>query len=646
MINKKNLIIIILLFLHYTILFAQNYSSTQSAKQQLILSQINIPEIEKTIDISVSSTPINEVLRGIGIANDINFDIESDLNTPITLNMTQVKIQDLLAHLIDQYSLDLKITGSIITIKKLNQKKTYTPKKINISYNTEHNTLSYELQQDSLHLVFKEITALSGKNLAFVPQLNTKLINGYIQNMPFEQAMENLAVSNNLNVSLSDKDYYLFEDNIDNSLNGSSTTQDTSNSSPRPIRKIGRSNFFYKILDQKSRLIEIDAQNTNIQDIIQIIANDLNLNLFNFSPLQGVADIKVKEIHFDNLIFKLLEDTSYTFYKEHNIYFFGEKKQSSQLQYEKLRLTHRSVEGLSKFIPQELSNKLQVKEDLELNAIIASGESYEIEKLHRFLNKIDVPIPVVFIEVMIADFQNGYSLKTGLTAGIGTQPAQTTGTLYPSFDMTFGAEKINKIIAGSSLLENIGPVGPNFFLQLQASEDNNKVRIHSTPNLSTLSGHKADMSIGQSTYYAKSNSNFYGTDNPVLNTNIDFEEIEAKLALEILPIVSDDNQITLNIKVERSNFTETANITIVDSQGRSVEVTPPPNKNIIEFNSMIRVGNEDVIVLGGLKDKNISNNGSGIPLISRIPIIGWLFSNKQKIKRDRKLVLFIKPTIL
>ncbi len=643
MIKKRILTIFILLI---TASLCSQEPNIEQIKHQLTLSQTNIPEIEKTIDISVNHTPLDEILRGIGVANEINFDIDSKLKTPVTIHMSKVKIHDLLVHLAEQYQLDFIINGNIITIKPYEKKEKYIPKKFFVNYNSENDLLSYELQQDSLYQVFKKITDLSGKNLVFIPELNDRLISGYIKNMPFNQAMENLAVSNHLIVSESGKDYYLFETNdlITANQPTSHINQRTLNTQ-RP-RRIGSSGFFYKILDRENRLLEIDAQNTNIQEIATVIAQDLGLNIFNFSPLQGVTDVKVDEIYYDDLIFKILENTAYTFYKENDIYFFGEKEQPSQLIHEKIRLVHRSVEGLSKFLPQELSGQLQVKEDLELNAMIASGSSNEIGQLKHFLDKIDVPIPVVFIEVMIVDFQNGYSIRTGINAGIGTKPTSTSGTLFPNYSMTFGAEKINKVIAGNSILENIGPVGPNFFLTLQASEDNNKVRIHSTPNLSTLSGHKADMSIGQSTYYAKSNSNFYGTDNPVLNTNIDFEEIEAKLGLEILPIVSENQQITLNIKVERSNFTETSNITIVDSQGRSVEVTPPPNKNIIEFNSMIRVANEDVIVLGGLKDKNNSNSGSGVPFISRIPILGWFFSNKQKIKNDRKLVLFIKPTIL
>ena len=53
-----------------------------------------------------------------------------------------------------------------------------------------------------------------------------------------------------------------------------------------------------------------------------------------------------------------------------------------------------------------------------------------------------------------------------------------------------------------------------------------------------------------------------------------------------------------------------------------------------------------MIVLGGLENKEISDTGTGVPFLSRIPIIKWLFSNRRKAKGKSKLLIFVKPTII
>jgi type IV pilus assembly protein PilQ len=61
---------------------------------------------------------------------------------------------------------------------------------------------------------------------------------------------------------------------------------------------------------------------------------------------------------------------------------------------------------------------------------------------------------------------------------------------------------------------------------------------------------------------------------------------------------------------------------------------------------MIRVKNEDMIVLGGLEEVRHTRSGSGVPILSRIPILRWLFSSRSSAKQTNKLIVFIKPTVM
>ena len=113
-----------------------------------------------------------------------------------------------------------------------------------------------------------------------------------------------------------------------------------------------------------------------------------------------------------------------------------------------------------------------------------------------------------------------------------------------------------------------------------------------------------------------------------------YQPIEAELGLTIKPIVSGDGQVTLDIFVIQSSF-----------RGR-ISKDAPPDISSREFSSIIRVRDQDIVVLGGLEERRTNNSGSGVPFLSRIPIIKWLFSKRVREGRKSKLTVLIKPTII
>lgn len=146
--------------------------------------------------------------------------------------------------------------------------------------------------------------------------------------------------------------------------------------------------------------------------------------------------------------------------------------------------------------------------------------------------------------------------------------------------------------------------------------------------------HKAELTIGNTEYYLEEQLNIIGTQNPQSQTIQTYKPIEAELSVVITPIVSGDDQITLDIEVTQSDFTE------------RLSTTAPPGKVQRTFKSKIRVRNEEMILLGGLEENRNSKTSSGTPLLSKIPILKWLFSNRTEETSKSKLNIFIKPTII
>ena len=294
------------------------------------------------------------------------------------------------------------------------------------------------------------------------------------------------------------------------------------------------------------------------------------------------------------------------------------------------------AEALVNILPDELKNNLDIKVDYELNSFYVNGSSSNIKRFREFINKIDKPVPVILIEVMLIEVSANALVETGVSWGIGEAPSSTSGSMFPETDLTLGAETINTVIGGfdgfGSL--NLGKVVPNFFATLKAMERNGKLKVRSTPKLSTLNGHRAQFSNGQTSYYAVTQRNIYGTNNPQTSEITNYQPIEAELGLSIKPMVSGDGQVTMDIFVVQSSF-----------RGRISE-NAPPDISSREFSSIIRVRDQDIVVLGGLEELSTDNSGTGVPFLSRIPIIKWLFSSRKRESKKARLTVLIKPTII
>ena len=718
----KNYIIGLLLLLSTT-LFSQENTRVEMLKNNIEAIAADAPGLTEKVNINIKQAPLSEFLLAVSEVHKINISIAPALKQiNLVNNFTQVTVADLLVFLCKEYKLTIEFTGNILSIKPYEAAKEIpTIKIVDASYDYEKDLLSLNLKEDKLYEAFKKIMDESGKNLVFAPGMEDMLLTAYIKNMPFDAAINKLAYANDLTVSKSRDNFYLFD-----RLEGTSIVKGTSGSQAsgtqtaqsRPQRQ-RKSNFFFTIIDKEKQLLDVDFENTPVSNIVYDIGTELEIDLFISTPLEnaGSATVKAKNITFDELLKKIFESNAqsqakntsststfadgnnngmqipasngtdnYSFKKIDNIYYFGIKSQLTIRQVKAVQLMHRSIELLNDpatsersvgrtaqnnvtnfntsfdgrptnsqqqtqtsnrespapesiltIIPDEVKRDLDIKIDKELNSFILNGPAENIQRFESFIKYIDKAVPVVLIEVMLLEVNRTAVIETGISMGIGDKPVATKGSVFPSADITLGAQTINKIINrfdGFGSL-NIGNVLPDFYLNLKAMEANGDLKIRSSPRLSTLNGHKANLSIGETTYYVVTNQNFYGSQIPQASEIKNYQPIDAELSVSIRPLVSGDGQITMDIKVIQSSF-----------NGERIDEDAPPGINSREFTSIIRVRDQDLIVLGGLEETVKNDSGSGVPLLARIPIIKWLFSSRKREDSRKKLTVIIKPTVI
>lgn len=340
-------------------------------------------------------------------------------------------------------------------------------------------------------------------------------------------------------------------------------------------------------------------------------------------------------MEFDRVLTYILQGTKYTFNMNNGVYMIGDRKDEGLRTHQLVKLEYRSVDSMRMVIPQELMQNVEVKEFKELNSFLLSGSEPQIKEIISFIKALDQTVPMVMIEVILMDVKKSKTVATGINMGV-SDSVKTGGTLLGGIDFTFGARDLNRFIdmIGLNNIFNIGRVTPNFYLSLRALESNSNIDLRQTPKLSTLNGHNANLSIGSTRYYLVRTQNVLGSLNPQTVVTEQYIPVEANLSINIRPFVSGDEQVTLNIDIDISDFLGNTSINV-----------PPPSASS-KFKSIIRVKNEEMVVLGGIERNEKSEEASGTPFLSRIPILKWLFSSRSKVNSKTVSVVFIKPTII
>ena len=372
----------------------------------------------------------------------------------------------------------------------------------------------------------------------------------------------------------------------------------------------------------------------NVQEVILDLCDELELNYYFQSPVNLTAGVWVDGTDFETLLSVLLKGSPYSYYTERGIWIFGAAASDGLSSATVLPLVYRAVSKVEEIIPEALKQNVAVKTFPDLNALILSGDRRDVARVETFLRSVDKPVPMVTMEILIADVTKSRIHEIGLGAGVGDKAVKTSGTLSPGVDMTFGANAVNDLLGRIRGTVNLGRVTPNFYLSLQALEEDGVVRLLSTPKLSTLNGHEATLTSGETQYYKEVQNNYYGTQNPISSESYQWKSVDANLSIKVTPYVSEDRQITLEIEFEQTEFT-----------ARNVEDAPPGTATR-SFKSIVKVQNEEMVLLGGLDRNTMENSSRGVPFLARVPVIKWFFGKEKRNKVERTLNIFIKPTIV
>lgn len=611
---------------------AQDFSE-ETLRTKLDSMSVKNVGYNNAVQLNISGLPLSELINTLALENNLNISVDPSLNQSISYNFFDAQVKDVLVFLYQNFSIEYHFVGTILSVKKREAPAAVVApikkKEIDVKYNPSNEFLSVDLKNDSLYQVMKRITELSDNNIVIDPTVRDKAISAYFLNRPFEQVFEMIAQANGLEQKKGeDGIYYLYNSAVPaKGSKGSSGFKPTSSR----FEETG-----VQIIKNAYGTLDIISNDAEMSDIIQLAAKELVAPYYFYSKPVGKSSFEIQNTTFTELLDLLFRGTKYAYKEDEKVYLIGENKSEGIRTTELVRMENRTIENVKASIPKDLTFDLEINEFLELNGLVVSGPQRKVTELKEYLSLIDIVVPMVQMDVMILLSDKTNTVNSGIKAGVKDEPTSFSGDIFPDLNVSMGADVINNILngIGGFGIVNLGKVTENFYLSLQLLESNGIVEVESTPKITTLSGHLASVSIGQTTYYQETQVNFQNTvvNQGVLTSQI-WKSVDASLFVEIMPYVSSDDNVTLTITVTNDDF------------GNRVDPNAPPNATKQTFESMVRVKNGEVVLLGGLEKKQNNNSGSGVPFISRVPVLRWFFGNRSKTKQKYKLHVILRPTI-
>jgi len=283
----------------------------------------------------------------------------------------------------------------------------------------------------------------------------------------------------------------------------------------------------------------------------------------------------------------------------------------------------KNIENILKNISNEYKPPIV---DKTVGIITVTGTKKQINAVDKYIKTLmDRLTKEVLIDVNIYSVELSKSHQTGIQWSklqISLQDASTPLRAYNIFGSSAIFKQSNFEVSG--LL--------NFLAQ------NGNVNSISNPKIVTLNNQKAIISIGDTIYYKYASS--VTTDqngNPI--TQYIIENKFVGVVLDITPQISDNGEIILSINPRISAFKDLNQLTNTNRD------MPPDTKDNTMF-SIVKLRNNDTLVLGGLITEDKSLKVNGVPILKEIPLIKYLFSSKEKITNKKELVFVITPHII
>lgn len=414
----------------------------------------------------------------------------------------------------------------------------------------------------------------------------------------------------------------------------------------------------------KGEKLNLNFQDIEVRAVLQIIADFTGLNIVVSDTVTGNVTLRLKNVPWDEAMDIILKSKGLAQRRSGNILMVapGEEiaerdkreleaqKQRSQLaplQNETIQVNYAKAAEIASLLKSDkvslLSERGNVSVDERTNKLLLRDTRDNIDRVHKLIKELDVPVRQVLIEsrIVIAndDFSRDIGSRFGVTNGstangtgatsgsiggnnsiIGNGGNITTGTL-PGIDDRLNVNlPVNNpagrlavsVLNGNTLLD----------MELSALQSEGRGEVISNPRVITSNQKEAEIEQGVEIPYLQSTSS--GA------TSVAFKK--AVLSLKVTPQITPDDRIIMDLRVSKDSVGEIFN--------------GVPSINTREVNTQVLVSDGETVVLGGIYEQTYSEEDDKVPYLGDIPGLGVLFRAKGKVDDKAELLIFVTPKVI
>jgi type IV pilus assembly protein PilQ len=381
----------------------------------------------------------------------------------------------------------------------------------------------------------------------------------------------------------------------------------------------------YKSSAIAGRLVSLDFQEASIKSVLQLLAEEGGVSIISGDDVKGNITVSMKKVPWEQALDSIL-----------GISGLGKKQMGDVI----------SVMTLEKMKKEEAERRAGEADRAAAELIAKKSEQERLVEGGK-LRQISIEAKIVeasdeFVRNLGVQWGGGSYGTVGSGTGfalIGGSNAATTRPMtwgYPN-EVPFRTTTDSAIIQSAAVNYPTALAGPTLGLiiggasavleaQISALETNSQGKVISSPKVTTMDGVKARIEQGDEIPYTTRDAQ--GT--PTVSWK------KATLSLSVTPKITPDGRISMDVTA--------TNDTPQYDRAAALQGNIPIRKS--EVTSTVVVKNGETLVIGGILKTEDTKGDIGVPWISKIPVLGWLFKTESTIKNRRQLMIFVTPKIM
>jgi len=570
--------------------------------------QSTLPASPDTIlfqNVELEGAPAGTALMGLARLYGINLTVEENLDIPITLHLDSITAEDLFRHLASAYPLVIERRGDIRHIRR--RQESDREQKLDISWQMGRLELeARDVRIDSLGSALARrriMTLLPG-------DMGQRKLSGFISTSQPEAGIRALLGSHDLEMVRQGPGIFLVRE-----------------------RKARESEQEFELYADGG-FVTFSLRKAPLEQVLRQLARVLEWNVFFYGQVEGEVTASAENIPAMRALELLLVGTGLGIRLEEQSLLVGNADLVEFGEVRLIQLKHLKVEGLIDRLPETIKEKATLEMIAEQNGVLASGSPSALNAVEAFIQSIDHPLPQILFETLVVDFYDEVGSELGLDIGVGA-PRDTTyaQTFFPEVDVETRGTYITGKLSIQDHLPIVSHLPDDFYIRLRALEQEGRVRIRSRPQLATLNGSPATLTVGTTQYFLIRSETTFAQQTVQTRISEQFETIEANMLLQITPWVTTTGEIITQIRPEFNTPQGTLN----------AEVPPTINHRIVDTTVRLRDG--ETIILGGLVQETENEQERRFPLLWRIPLLGKLFVSKVQSTTTSELMIYLTPHV-